>query len=248
MDLDVLLTYIMINDLGKDPQLASDYRSKTGQDISTLNYDIILLKAVEVGLVPSIDHLPLAHRDKIKCGLRLGAEFNPGQLVQAENAPACLSGLLEMRGQQNKFTFHFLQQLLDISGAAGHQDWMYAQKLIQPIAKAYRDVYEVAVGIISGDQGLREAYNEILARRCEILRGKGFRSLVVRCPEDRALVRLLYMGGTSDPDKAELYWSTWEALDDSTNCSLVCSLNIDRSFTEPAVQPTYMPAMLCQVT
>ncbi|GKU10916.1 unnamed protein product [Fusarium langsethiae] len=45
---------------------------------------------------------------------------------------------------------------------------------------------------------------------------------------------------------AELYLSVWEALDDGAHASLVRTLNIDGSFVEPAVQPTYMPAMLAQ--
>lgn len=245
-DVYALLVYIMVNDLGKDSQLASDVFCKTGEDIAALNHDIILVKAVEAGLVPCVDSLPQRHKDEIVRGIRLGAEFNPGQLAQAENAPACLSSLLEMRGHRSEFDFHFMQQLLDISGAAGHEDWTCAKKFIQPIAEAYQHVYEVAVDIISGDQGVREGYDVILCRRSEMLHSKGFRSLCIAQPEDRALMRLLCMGGVSDLEKAELYWSTWQALDDSTKGSLVYSLNIDGSSTEPAVQPTYMPAMLTQ--
>lgn len=246
MDLYALLVYIVINDLGKDPQLASDYQSKKQEDISVLNHDIILYKSVAVGLVPCIDSLPQEYKDKIIRGMRIGAEFNPGQLAQAENAPASLSILLEMKGYQEDFTFHFLQQLLDISGAAGHEDWTCAKKLIQPIVTAYQNVYEVALGIISGDQGSREAYDEVITRRSSSLHKMGFRVLAVQRPEHRALMRLLCMGGVSNLEDAELYCSAWEDLDDSTRGSLVHSLNIDGSLVEPAIQPTYMPAMLTQ--
>ncbi|KAJ0278018.1 hypothetical protein CBS470a_009988 [Colletotrichum nupharicola] len=240
-DLCALLVYIVINDLGKDPQLATDYLSKTGEDISSLNHDIILLKAVKagLGLVPSVDSLSQRHKNEIIRGIQLGAEFNPGQLAQAENAPACLSSLVRMRGREEEFRFHFMQQLLDISGAAGHEDCTSAKKLIQPIAEAYRNVYEVAMGIISDDQGLREAYDVILVRRSEMLHRNGFRSLHVTQPEDRALMRLLCMGGVSDAVLAGVYWSAWEMLDDRTKGNLVHSLNVDGSVAEPAVQPTY---------
>ena len=246
IDLYALLAYVVVNDLGKDPQLASDYYSKTGEDISDLNHDIILLKAMEAGLVPSIDRLPEEYKDEIIAGIRLGAEFNPGQLVQAENVPACLSGLLDMRGHEGQFKFHFMQQLLDISGAAGHEEWTCASKFIEPIAKAYQDVYEVAYGIIWGDQGLRQAYDMILTRRGQILYEEGFKSLDVSHPEDRALMRLLCMGGVSRLENAKLYLSAWENLDEATRHSLVHTLNVDGSVTEPAVLPTYMPAMLTQ--
>ncbi|KAH8743331.1 hypothetical protein F5883DRAFT_441071 [Diaporthe sp. PMI_573] len=246
MDLYALLTYIVVNDLGKDPQLASDYRSKTGEDISPLNHDIILLKALEAGLVLCVDHLPPAHKANVTRSMGLGAEFNVGQLAQAENAPACLASLQDMRGQERVFDFHFMQQLLDISGAAGHEDWTCAKKFIQPIFEAYRNVYEVAIGIILGEQGLREGYDVILTRRGGMLNEMGFRALDVRSPEDRALMRLLCMGGVANPETAELYRSVWGALDDRTKSSLVHSLNADGSIAEPAVQPTYMPAMLAQ--
>ncbi|KAG8670779.1 hypothetical protein FPOAC2_04078 [Fusarium poae] len=245
-DLYALLAYIVINDLGKDACLVSDYYSKTGEDVSTLNHDIIMLKAVETGLVPLIDRLPRRHKDMIMRGIRLGAGFNPGQLAQAENAPASLSSLLQMQGHDDDFQFHFMQQLLDIAGAAGHDDWTCARKLIQPIAQAYRNVYEVAVGVILGNRSLRDAYDVILTRRGESLHKEGFKSLNVQHPEDRALLRLLCMGGVADLEMAELYLSVWEALDDGAHASLVRTLNIDGSFVEPAVQPTYMPAMLAQ--
>ncbi|KAK1521565.1 hypothetical protein CABS01_16541 [Colletotrichum abscissum] len=245
-DLYALLVYIVINDLGKDPQLATDYLFKTGEDISSLNHDIILLKAVKAGLVPSVDSLSQRHKEEIIRGIQLGAEFNPGQLAQSENATACLFSLVRMRGREEEFRFHFMQQLLDISGAAGHEDWTCAKKLIQPIAEAYRNVYEVAMGIISDDQGLREAYDVILVRRCEMLHRNGFRSLHVTQPEDRAMMRLLCMGGVSDAVLAGVYWSAWEMLDHRTKGNLVHSLNVDGSVAEPAIQPTYYPAMLAQ--
>lgn len=245
-DLYALLTYIVINDLGKDPQLASDYLSQRDEDISGLNHDIILFKAAEAGMIPSFNRLQEQNQDEILRGMRLGAEFNPGQLAQAENAPACLLSLLQMKGHSRSFRFHFIQQLLDISGAAGHEDWTCAKKFIQPIAKAYQDVYEVAEAIISGERGLRDAYDVILVRRGNMLHEKGLGELDVQRHDHRAFLRLLCMGGVSDLDKADFYLSVWEKLEDDTKSSLIHTLNVDGSFSEPAVQPTYMPAMLTQ--
>ncbi|KAF4463816.1 hypothetical protein FALBO_9358, partial [Fusarium albosuccineum] len=246
MDLYTLLTYIVINDLGKDPQLASDFRDKTREDISALNHDMILLKAVEAGLVPCIDHLPPTHKLEVMRGIWLGAEFNVGQLAQAENAPASLSILQDMRGHEHAWEVHFMQQILDISGAAGHEDWTSAKKFIQPIFEAYYNVYDVATRIIRGQEGLRQGYDLILTRRSEMLSDKGFRVLDIQSLGDRVLMRLLCMGGVTDVETAELYHAVWMALDDTTKHSLVYSMNVDGSTAEPAVQPTYMPAMLAQ--
>jgi hypothetical protein len=176
----------------------------------------------------------------------LGAEFNFGQLAQAENVPACLSGLSDMKGQPRAFEVRFMEQLLDIAGAAGHIDWTCAKKLIDPIYQAYHNVYDVATAIISGDLGLRDGYDLILIRRGDLLRRTGFRALEVRKPEDRALMRLLCMSGAADRETAELYDAAWASFDPSTKSSLVHTLNLDGSVAEPAVQPTYMPAMLAR--
>ncbi|KAJ4116123.1 hypothetical protein NW768_011095 [Fusarium equiseti] len=245
-DLYALLTYIVINDVGKDPELATDYRSHKDKDISNLNHDMILFEAVKASLVPSFERLAQRHKDEIMRGMKLGAEFNPGQLAQAENAPACLSSLLLMEGHIEDFNFHFIQQLLDISGAAGHEDWTCAKKLIEPIATAYHNVYEVAIQVISRERGLRDAYDFLLTRRGEMLHQKDLKLLDVQHPEHRALLRLLSMGGVSDLKKAQLYLQTWKDLDEDTKTSLIRSLNIDGSLSEPAVQPTYIPAMLTQ--
>jgi hypothetical protein len=151
-----------------------------------------------------------------------------------------------MKGKEPAFESRFMEQLLDISGAAGHMDWTCAKKLIEPIFEAYHNVYDVAKSIISGGLGLRDGYDLILVRRCNMLNKRGFRALNVKDPQDRALMRLLCMGGVASLDTAQLYDAAWRSLDRSTKDSLIHSLNIDGSITEPAVQPTYMPALLVE--
>ncbi|KAB5529075.1 hypothetical protein GE09DRAFT_406985 [Coniochaeta sp. 2T2.1] len=249
-DLYMLITSMVVNDLGKDSMLAEDYQDLTGEDISALNHDMILIKAVKAGLVPCLGRLRKEAKDDIIRGMELGAEFNFGQLAQAENAPACLSSLLAMRGHGKAFQFRFMEQLLDIAGAAGHTDWTCAKKLIQPIFDAYDNVYDAAMGIISGGLSLRDGYDLVLRRRAKLLRDKGFRQLDVDGQDDRALTRILCMGGVADLQTAQLYDDVWASgdtqLSASTRESLVRALNVDGSTDEPAVQPTYMPALLTQ--
>lgn len=243
-DLYALIMSMVINDLGKDPQLASDYQKVTGEDISGLNHDMILLKAVKTDLVHCLTRLSLTHKANILRGMELGAEFNFGQLAQAENTPACLSGLLDMRGHKSAFDSRFMEQLLDIAGAAGHVDWTCAKKLIEPIYQAYHNVYNVATSIISDNMSLRDGYDIILVQRAKLLQAAGFRVLDVHKPEDRALMRLLCMAGAANLETAGLYDDVFSSLDPSTKGSLIHTLNLDGTAAEPAVQPTYMPAML----
>jgi hypothetical protein len=247
-DLYALIMSMVINDLGKDPQLASDYQKMSGENIFGVNHDLVLLKAVKIGLVQCLSRLDARHKADIVRGMELGAEFNFGQLAQGENVPACLSGLISMKGQRSAFKSRFMEQLLDIASAAGHMDWTCAKKLIEPIYQAYHNVYDVATGIICENLSLRDGYDIILVRRAELLSKAGYRELDVKKPEDRALMRLLCMGGAADLETAILYNDAYSTLEDSSKLPLIHNLNLDGTIAEPAVQPTYMPAMLSSGT
>ncbi|KAI0385727.1 hypothetical protein F5Y04DRAFT_244520 [Hypomontagnella monticulosa] len=244
-ELFALITSIVVNDIGKDENLASDYEKKTGENIAGLNHDMILLKAVKAGLIGCMDLLPQDYRDDLIRGMELGAEFNFGQLAQAENAPACLVGLAKMRGHSRSFRLRFEEQLLDIAGAAGHLDWAGAKKLTQSNFDAYRTVYDVGMGIIDG-LSLRAGYDLVLQRRLDLLREKGFGPLDLKDADDRALARILCMSSVADRSTAELYNRVWTSLDDDVRGALRISLNIDGSVAEPAVQVTYIPALITQ--
>ncbi|KAK7427766.1 hypothetical protein QQZ08_005704 [Neonectria magnoliae] len=245
-DLHTLITLVLINDLGKDAQLATDYLSRTGEDISALNHDTILLRAAEAGMVPCLERISC---QQIMRSLKVGSEFNFGQFAQAENAPACIARLRQA-DERLVFDLHFAEQLLDVSGAAGHMDWTCARKLIEPILDAYRNVYDVALQVLAGQLEPQAARDVILVRRARMLQAKGFRHLRTEEPNERALMRLLCLGGVADLETAELYDEVWDGLvsQDKTGdaADLVHRLNTGGSETEPAVQPTYMPALLAQ--
>ncbi|KAI1802415.1 hypothetical protein F4811DRAFT_529755 [Daldinia bambusicola] len=245
-ELYALITSMVVNDIGKDKQLASDYQMKTGEDIASLNHDMILLKAVEAGLLSCLDRLSEEDRDDIIRGMKLGAEFNFGQLAQAENAPACLSSLTKMKGHARSFRLRFQEQLLDIAGAAGHLDWTCAKKLTQSNFDAFHTVYDAGMGIIEGGLSLREGYDMVLARRLNLLHEKLFRLLDLNVEDDRALARLLCMSSVADLATAELYNRVWSSLGNNVRESLRKYLNIDGSVSEPAVQVTYIPALITQ--
>jgi hypothetical protein len=246
IDIYTLVLSMIINDLGKDHNLATDYAKLKKIDISKVNHDMILLHAVEAGMVPALDRLPPQQRAQLITGIKLGAEFNFGQLAQGENAPASLSGLLVMRGEERAFEMRFMEQILDLSGASGHEDWTCAKKMIEPIFQSYRNVYDVAKGIISGNVNLRDGYDIILVRKLELLRRAGWEGeLDIKKKNDRALARLFCMGNTNSKDTANIYAEAFhDAIDDETRNALVYGLNVDGSVDEPAVQPTYSPAML----
>lgn len=254
-DLYALVTAVVINDLGKDPELAHDYCKLTGEDISQENHDMVLLKAVDIrlkginaDLVPCVNRLSPKQRNNLRRGLELGSQFNFGQLAQAEDVPASLATVKAiMDSHSRSLGLHFLEQILDVAGADGHMDWSCAKRLNEPVFSAFRDVFDAVNGIISKGWSLRQGYDLVLVRRDELLRNKaGFRALDVGNDSDRALLRLLCMGRVSDLDTAQLYDETWRDLEEAIKSSLIHALNVDGSVKEPAVQVTYIPALLSQ--
>ncbi|EXJ86184.1 hypothetical protein A1O1_06554 [Capronia coronata CBS 617.96] len=333
-DIYTLITSMVINDLGKDPGLATDYARVTGIDISHLNHDMVLYRVaksdvevevdveagagagagagveVEVGggggLIPALhkSRLTPSHRELLLAGIKLGSEFNFGQLAQAENAPASLAGLLELRrhdrnhdharpnGDNNStgggnvidqalsFEMRFMEQILDLAGSAGHEDCTCAKKMTEPVFQSYRNVYDVADAIIgwpqqqpesdreAGNQdqqkqsekekdrrketqkitslSLRQAYDIILTRKLQLLHDAGYcRPFDITCPRDRAIMRLFCLGNTTDGDTADVFFVAFaEYVSRETRRMLTYGLNLDGGVDEPAVQPTYFPAML----
>ena len=250
IDIYTLVLSMVTNDLGKDHNLATDYAKLKNMDISKVNHDMILLHAVEAGMVKAFDLLPGEQRAQLITGIKLGAEFNFGQLAQGENAPASLSGLLAMRGEQRAFDMRFMEQILDLSGAAGHEDWTCARKMIEPIFQSYRNVFDAARAIISGEMDLRTAYDIIPARKLELLHNTGWEGSVdMQMPEGRALARLFCLGNTNSKETAEMYVEAFsKVIDQNARNQIVYGLNVDGSVDEPAVQPSYAPAMLTKAT
>lgn len=244
-DTYALITSMVTNDLGKDPSLASDYARLMGIDISKVNHDMILYHAVDAGMVPSLDRLAKEDKDYLLLGIKLGSDFNFGQLAQAENAPASLSGLLEMRGHDRAFEMRFMEQILDLAGAAGHEDWTCAKKMIEPIFQSYKNVYDVAHAIIHEHLPLKNGYDIILTRKLELLRSVGFaREMDIQNPHDRALMRLFCLGNSANVESGEIFYTAFtDRISDDSRAQLIRGLNVHGSIDEPAVQATYIPAM-----
>lgn len=245
-DLLTLVMSMVINDLGKDPNLEVDYQQETGLSLKGQNHDIILLEAAKAGMIPCLGMLDVDHREEVMRGLELGGELNAAQLAQAENVPVNLEGLLGMRGHEHAFELKFMEQILDVAGAGGHADPTSAKKLIEPVFQAFKTVHEISLEIIAGKSTLRQGYDKVLTKRGNMLVREGFRRLTVGDRDQRALLRLLTMGRTADKEQAELFDEAFEGLDVDYKTLLVDGLNVDGDTDGTAVLPYYMPAMLSE--
>lgn len=115
-DLEAIITYLIINDLGKIKSVVSDIESKLG--LQTVDHDDILYQGLAniPGISPSFDELDEKHKQLILNGLR--TKFNMGQFIQSENLPQNLEPLVNL--DEETFNYYMLHVLYDIGGATGH--------------------------------------------------------------------------------------------------------------------------------
>ncbi|KPI40933.1 uncharacterized protein AB675_10699 [Cyphellophora attinorum] len=247
----LLVVSMIINDLGKDPNLKRDvaaHLTQTGGSIADQNHDSLLYEAAVIpGMIPCLSYLDNSQQKDLILGLELGSELNAGQLAQAENVPINLEFLRELQGREHAFELKFMEQILDVAGARGHINSNGSINLIQPVFEAFKTVHDVSLEIIRKNMPLRDAYDLVLKRRGKLLVNTGFRNLNVDNDSDRALLRLLTMGRTVEKDQAELFATAFEKLEEPKRHSLIAGLNVDGNVNEQAVLPYYMPAAIANL-
>lgn len=245
-DIYALLVATVINDLGKESTLAADVTAVTGQSMIGLNHDMIVYAAANAGMVPCLQTLDPSYREDIMLGLQFGSELNVAQLAQAENVPGSLKGALILRGHENAFTMKFLEVLLDVAGAAGHIDARCAKPMIEPVFQAFMVTRDVLLNIINERCTLRSGYDQVLTNRGQMLQTKGFRSLSVDVPSQRALLRLLTMGRTTSKEQAEWFAQAFNDLPEPVRHALIDGLSVDGYEDGKAILPYFMPALFAE--
>lgn len=117
---DALIAYTVLNDLGKVKSVVAKINDELQRhgEAAEIDHDKILRIALEryPEVAPSFARLPEPLQKVFVASL--SADFNFGQLLQAENVPASLLGLVGM--EQRALDFYMLHVLFDIAGAAGH--------------------------------------------------------------------------------------------------------------------------------
>lgn len=240
----LIITLLIIHDLGKDPSLAAELRSKTGSSSTPENHDLVVYDAVKAGLVPCVDMLDSDQKNDLMLCLKTGSQLNIGQLIQAENVPGSLEAVLEFRGAQSHcFDFKFLEQMLDIAGAQGHIDHACAVSFTLPVYNAFFTAYRGMKEIVDGVSTLRQGYDEVLVTRASDLQARGFLKLSVDKPRERTLLRLLSMGRTASREQADRFLKAFNELPPQDRKGLVDGLNVNGYNDGKAILPYYMPAL-----
>ena len=247
-DVYALLVAIVVNDLGKDPDMPKQVTQFLQEYPPNPNHDMIVYIAARHGMLPLINESEgtTSHK-KLMQGLLFGSEVNIAQLAQAESAPGTLKHVKEiMAGQEHAFTLKFMELILDVAGADGHHDARCAKPMIEPVFQGYMVARQALMNIVQEKCSAREGYDQVLSHRSHLLETDGFTTLSVQDPYERALLRLLTMGRTTTKEQALWFNRAFRSLSYKVRRALSNGLNVDGIDDGVAIVPYYMPALFSE--
>lgn len=240
-----LLVAIVINDLGKNEDLARLVTSITGKTFQ--NHDDVVYAAAAAHLLPSIEAMEPSLQSDLLLGLELGSRLNIGQFAQAECVIASLEGILIMRGRSRAFALKFMEVILDVSGAGGHVNTCCATQMTEPVFQTYLTTHRTLLNMIEKRMTPKQAYDCLLLSRKGMLEEAGFRKeLSINDPADRALLRLLTMGRVVETERAIYFVEAFEDLAPETRQSVVDALDVDGIDGQASIVFTYAPALISE--
>lgn len=241
-DIDAMIVMILTNDLGKVRRYHDLTEKAVGRVI--VDHDELLFVGFSEWseTAPNFHRLSRHQKTRIIDGLQMGSGLNIGQFAQAENLPTNLAAAKVLAGKLDSFEFKFIELLLDVAGARGHVNSAGAAVMIEPVFKNFMLGRTALLKVIEGGS-LREAYDQILIARAELLKEKGFQPLSVNNAEERALLRILTMSRTDNLEQAQIVASAFHELPDHARAILVSELNVNGDTDGWGILPYYAPAL-----
>jgi hypothetical protein len=211
---DAMVTYMVINDLGKIQSIVGQVESRLGTE--NVDHDKVLVSALEAHpeISPSFQRLSAQYQNLIINGLK--AEFNIAQFIQGENVAASLGGLAGL--DQKSLDFYLLHALGDIAGAAGHVKQNGSVVMTEPTYQGFNMSIK-SINQLKSGASVVEVHDHYLRQRAYVL------NLNIENPEEKALTRICCMLRASDPAEATKVRKTWEDLPNNTREILVQELN-----------------------
>ena len=240
-----LIVATMINDLGKDDALWQEVKGlrRVGEHIP--NHDEVVYQAAQLGLVPLLSDFPAAGScyTSLMRGLRLGSGLNVPQLAQAENVPASLLAIEGLKSDIGALTLKFFEIILDVAGAQGHIDARCCLTMTEPVFQSYGGVRKALFSMIEQRLSPREAYDQVLDQRANLLSQLGFRHLRIREKRDRSLLRLLCLARAYSLKEAQILDKALSSMSSSQRDVLVNGLSVDGIDDGDAIIPYYAPSL-----
>lgn len=232
-DLEAIITYLIINDLGKIKSVVSEIEQRIG--LQTVDHDDILYQGLEKipGISPSFDKLDDKYKKLILNGLR--TKFNMGQFIQSENLPQNLEPLVGL--DEESFNYYMLHVLYDIGGATGHVTRKGSIIIDDDFWTKYKTAEEYLKGMKS-KKDISSAYQGYLNERGNVLQLQGDSSDVI------SAIKLCNMLRTSDPKKAQIVLQTLQSQEPNVRAILEQELTATGIDANKAILLYYAPATM----
>lgn len=214
-DVDAMLAYTVINDLGKIKNFVSDVEGQAG--IKAKDHDEALL----IGLkympqkIPSFNRLSQKYQKEILNALE--ADFNLGQFVFAE----CLEGnLTKFKNVTPEAKQLYIVHLLyDVAGVAGHINPKGSLVMTNPVYNSYMQGIESINELNSKSEN--EVYDSFLMKKANDF------GLPMRTPKERAIVKLILMSRLTKQEDLINVKKAFDELDTDTKNNLIEGLSKD---------------------
>lgn len=230
-DIDALLAYTVINDLGKITSFTDNIEAITGH--KTKDHDEALILALKTipEEIPSFERLTKKRKDEILNALN--ADFNLGQFVQAESLPGNLTKIKSIT--PDAMDLYLAHMFYDVAGAAGHVASNGSLVMNNNVYKGYMQGINSIIDNPTKTE--KEIYTAFLQMKANDL------NMPLETEEDAAMIRLAVMSRAYTPDDATLIYDAFESLDSKTQKDLIDGLKAD-GIEEKGVLLYYAPAFI----
>ncbi|MEI8390560.1 MAG: hypothetical protein WCG23_11840 [bacterium] len=231
-DVDAMIGYTVINDLGKIKSVVSDIQQKTG--IHAVDHDDILLYALKhtPEEVPTFKRLSPEHKDTVVRSLE--PQFNIGQFLQAENLPANLTGLKNL--DPKAMDYYLTHAVYDIAGAAGHVNPDGSVVMTNPLYEGFKQGIN-SIKRLSNGESEATVYNSFMQAKAEALQ------MPFDTPKDKALAKLAVLSRAGSTGEAKTIRNVFESLSDEHQKTLTTHLN-RTGIEDKGILLYYAPAFL----
>ena len=230
-DVDAMIAYTVINDLGKIKSFTKHVEEITG--IKTNDHDEALL----IGLktmpeeIPSFNRLSTTYKNDVLNALNTG--FNLAQFVQCECLEGNLQGLKDMNPKARDL--YLVHVFYDVAGAAGHVNPNGSLVMTSPVYTGYMQGIE-AISNVSNTSEF-DVYNDFLAQKADTL------SMKLDTKEDKALLKLAVMSRASNEQDVNNIIEAYNNLPEEEQKDLTTGLN-SNGITDCGILLYYSPAFL----
>ena len=252
-DIYALLVAVVVDDLGKDPQLARDVAERShshdsARNAKMVNHSDFVYQAAKTDLIPALKRVSDSGRKAIISSMEIEGQLSIAQLVQGENVPASLSILKHIQDDGSGFRMRAMVTILDVAGAAAHSDARGCLVMTENIFQGYMTTIETLQKFIQGEiPSERACYDQVLTDRAKSLHLKGCELLSTDNAEQRALLRIFCIGRVDSKQLADAFAKSFTALPATEKNNLVQGLNVDGLNDGTAILPYYAPGLTAEV-